>query len=229
MNFLIKNNINEVPVIYDHTESHDPLRQQEPFKSIGEKASNRAKSMISDKQLFDLIQLVKNCKNVSGSILEYGSLHGGSGAFLVEASNHYSPSKEIFLFDTFNGIPPSSLGLDYRWNGSFSNNSFSEVKSSFSDLKNVKVIQGNIMETFGEGLIKPVSLCYIASDTLETCKLLLNNVWPLLNKNGIIAICDYGSYPNCLPLTAYTNLFFEDKDDALVFQTSNMGIFIVKR
>ena len=35
-------------------------------------------------------------KNVKGSIVEYGSLYGGSGAILAEAINHYG-IKDLYL------------------------------------------------------------------------------------------------------------------------------------
>jgi hypothetical protein len=227
MRFLIEKKINSVPVIYEHEEIHDPFHQDEPYRTIATKARARAKSMLHDQQLFDLIQLVKATKDVEGSILEFGSLHGGSGAVLVEAANHYG-KKPVYLFDSFDGIPDSRYGLDYRWSGAFSNNSYQEVKNAFKDCDNVKVVQGNLCETY-KTIEGPVSICYVASDTLESGEILLNHFWPRLSENGIMLVCDYGSYPNCLPLTVMCDMFVEDKPDAFVFKTAGSGIFIVKR
>ena len=96
----------DVPVIYDTGKEFNPLRQDKPYKEIINKAEQRAKSMINDKQLFDLIQLVKLTRKIEGKVVEYGSLHGGSGAVLAEALNHYG-IKDLYLFDTFAGIPKS--------------------------------------------------------------------------------------------------------------------------
>jgi O-methyltransferase len=225
--YLVENKISRMPVIYDRTEGYNPFDQEQPFKEIAERARARARSMISDAQLFDLIQFIRMTANVEGDVVEYGSLHGGSGAILVEAVNHYG-KKPVWLFDSFAGIPNSKYGLDHRWNNAFSNNSFKEVQNAFKDCENVRVIKGNICETY-DTVKNPISFGYLASDTLESGELLLNFMWPRLSPGGIIVVCDYGSYPNCIPLTVITDKFFENKSDAFIFHTCHVGIFIMKR
>jgi len=225
--YLIDNKIDNLPVIYDRSEYHSPFHQEQPYKGIADRARKRAVSMISDAQLFDLIQFVRLTSHIEGDVVEYGSLHGGSGAIIVEAVNHYR-KKPVWLFDSFEGIPKSRYGLDHCWNGSFSNNSYKEVKDAFNDCDHVNVISGNICETYN--MVKnPISFGYLASDTLETGEVLLNFMWPRLSCEGIIAICDYGSFPNCLPLTVFTDKFFKDKTDAVMFHSSKVGIFITKK
>ena len=136
--------------------------------------------MISDSQLFDLIQFVEQTKDVCGSVVEYGSLHGGSGAVIAEAIKHFG-EKPIWLFDTFSGIPESKYGLDHHWNGSFSDNSFAQVRDAFSDMHNVTVIKGNICDTYNTVCDGPISFGYLASDTLESGELLMNYMWPKLS------------------------------------------------
>ena len=160
-------------------------------------------------------------------MVEFGSLHGGSGAILVEAVNFYG-KKPVWLFDSFDGIPKSRYGLDHRWSGAFSNNSFAEVRNAFCDCDNVKVIKGNICETY-DVVKNPISFGYLASDTMESGELLLNFMWPKLSRGGIISVCDYGSYPNAIPLTVTVDKFLEGHPDAFVFHTGVVGIFIMKR
>ena len=227
MRHLLDHEINRMPAIYDRSEPHSPFDQEEPYKSIAERARGRARSMISNDQLFDLIQFIRNTADVEGDVVEYGSLYGGSGAILVEAVNHYG-KKPVWLFDSFEGIPKSQFGLDYRWNGAFSDNSYSEVCDAFVDCDNVTVVKGNICDTYNQ-VKNPISFGYLASDTLESGKLLLDFMWPKLSKGGIIAICDYGSYPNCVPLTVYADKFFQDKEDAFIYYPPKYGIFVIKR
>jgi hypothetical protein len=227
MRYLVDRGIKRMPVIYDRAEPHSPFHQEQPYKGIAERARARARSMISDEQLFDLIQFIRMTKDVPGDVVEYGSLHGGSGAVLAEAVKHYG-KRPVWLFDTFSGIPKSRYGLDHRWNGSFSNNSFREVQSAFKDCDNVTVVKGDIRETYNR-VTNPISFGYVASDTMESGELLLDFMWPKLSRGGIVAVCDYGSYPNCVPLTVITDKFFEDKNDALIYYPANYGIFAVKR
>lgn len=224
MSFLFFNNFKNYKTIYDIYYTHDPFIHEFPFSEIRKKAALRAKSMISNQQLFELIQFIKATKDIPGSVVEYGSLYGGSGAILAESLNYFG-KKNLFLFDSFNGIPKSSYGLDDCWNGAFSDNSHSMVKKAFEDLKNVKIISGNIKKTCKK-INGPFSFVYIASDTLESGEVLLNYTWPKLSKGGIICICDYGSYPNALPLTMYADYFFKNKNVKIFYP--EVGIFVIK-
>jgi len=228
INYIFNLGKNKIRVIYDRTDDNIPFRQEEPFKSISERAQKRAISMISDAQLFDLIQYVAQTKNVQGDVVEYGSLYGGSGAVIAEAVKYFG-EKQVWLFDTFSGIPHSRYGLDFHWNGSFSDNSYSEVRDAFSDMNNVKVVKGNICETYNQ-VKNPISFGYLASDTIESGEILINFMWPKLSPGGIICVCDYGSFPNAIPLTVYIDQFIKKiADDSLIFRNDRCGIFIMKK
>jgi len=226
--FLYHLGKNRIRVVYDRTDPNIPFRQEEPYRSISEKACARATSMISDPQLFDLIQFIDQTKHIPGDVFEYGSLHGGSGAVIAEAVKFFG-EKPVWLFDTFDGIPDSKYGLDYHWNGSFSDNSFSHVKDIFSDMENVTVVKGNICDTYNTVSDNRISFGYLASDTLESGEILMNYMWPKLSPGGIIAVCDYGSYPNAIPLTVYLDEFIKDiSSEAFIFRVERVGIYIMK-
>ena len=53
-------------------------------------------------------------------------------------------------------------------------------------------------------------------------------VWPRLNSGGIVHTCDYGSYPNCLPLTKYLDEFENSNPDVISYRTALAGIYFVK-
>jgi hypothetical protein len=227
INYIFNLGKHKLKVIYDRTDSNIPLRQEEPFKSISDRARKRALSMISDEQLFDLIQYIAQTRNILGDVVEYGSLYGGSGAVIAEAVKYFG-EKQVWLFDTFSGIPNSRYGLDFHWNGSFSDNSYSAVKDAFSDMSNVKVIKGNICETYDQ-VKNSISFGYLASDTLESGELLMNFMWPKLSPGGIICVCDYGSFPNAIPLTVYLDEFTKKiAEKAFIFRNAKSGIFIIK-
>ncbi len=226
--FLYHLGKNSIRVIYDRADANLPFRQEEPYKEISERACARATSMISDSQLFDLIQFIEQTNNIQGDVVEYGSLHGGSGAVIAEAVKFFG-EKPVWLFDTFDGIPDSKYGLDYHWNGSFSDNSFSQVRDAFSDMDNVTIVKGNICDTYNTVSDNPISFGYLASDTLESGELLMNYMWPKLSPGGIIAVCDYGSFPNAIPLTVFMDEFIKEiSSEAFIFRADKFGIYIMK-
>ena len=228
MMHLYSSGLKTIPTIYDRSEKHNPWFQEKPFKGIRERARGRAISMLSEPQLFDLLQYVRNTADVEGDIVEYGSLYGGSGAVIVESALHYSPDKKVWLFDSFAGIPDSRYGLDHHWNGSFSDSSYAAVRDAFKDVKNTTVVQGNIVETYDK-VEGSISFGYLASNTLESGEVLLNYMWPKLSKGGIITICDYGSFPNAIPLTMYCDEFFKGKKDAFIYHPASVGLVAMKK
>ena len=215
-------------VIYDRLSPNKPIEQEEPYKSIYSRAKERAQSMISAEQLFDLIQIVEQTRFVDGNIAEFGSYQGGSSAVIAEATKYFAPQKEVYLFDTFSGIPESKYGLDFHWGGSFADNSLNEVRDAFQDMTNVFVVPGNICETYTE--VK-TDLCfgYLASDTYESREILTSFIWSRLNIGGILAVCDYGSFPNALPLTVHVDKFIEDhQNEMFVFKPNKFGVYLLK-
>ncbi len=225
--YLIDNGYDRLPAIYELTEPHDPFMREQPYKGIRERARARAISMISDEKLFNLAQHIRLTSHLPGCVVEFGTFQGGSSAVIVEAVNHFG-KKPVLLFDSFKGIPKSRYGLDHRWHMAFSNNSYAEVRDAFRDCANVTVIQGNVLETVAQ-VREPVAFCHIAIDTLEACEALLHAIWPRLLPEGIITVDDYGSYPNCIPLTVATDKFCENRPDAFAFLTQWTGIFIMRR
>lgn len=229
INFIIDNNLLKPKYLFDNFISNDPFNHESPYKQIALKAKSRATSMITDDQLFDLIQFIEQTSEVEGDIVEFGSLHGGSGAVITEAVNYFTPNKKVWLFDTFQGIPKSKFGLDYHWDNSFMNNSYMEVSEAFKDLDNVKVIKGDLNQTYLKVKNK-ISFGYIASDTYESGILLLEFIWNKLNRGGIISICDYGSFPNCYPITVAVDRFVKNKKkEIFVFRPANLGFYILKK
>jgi hypothetical protein len=102
------------------------------------------------------------------------------------------------------------------------------VKDAFSDMSNVKIIKGNICKTYDQ-VKNSISFGYLASDTLESGELLMNFMWPKLSPGGIICVCDYGSFPNAIPLTVYLDEFIKKiAEKAFIFRNAKSGIFIIK-
>lgn len=229
MNYLHRDDkLKKLKTIYYSDLPNTPFTQIPELNNIFKESKKMAKSMISDDQLFDLVQYVKATKNVKGDIVEFGCFNGGSSAFIVNSSIKYSKDKKIYLFDTFSGIPKANLGLDKFWSGTFSNNSYAEVKKIFLKFKNVEVIKGNLLKKINILKNRKISFCYLASDTLESGEKILNYIWPKLSQNGIICVCDYGSYPNCLPLTYFCDQFVLNKKNCQYFFTPRKGLYIQK-
>ena len=55
-------------------------------------------------------------------------------------------------------------------------------------------------------------------------------LWSKLSVDGIICICDYGSFPNALPLTVFVDEFVEKiEDEVFTYRPDKFGIFLIKK
>ncbi len=224
--FLKKYNFFDTPIIYEINNENDPGSQLEPYKSIIKKGKKLAPTMANNNQLVDLIQFVENTKDVNGDIVEFGTFCGGSTSVIAAASEIFSKNKFVWSFDSFGGIPKNNYGIDFRWTNSFANNSYQEVKHSLSEYRMVKLIKGNILTEYTK-MPDKISFAHIDCDTYETGEVLLPYIWERLNIRGIIAICDYGNYPNCIPLTVLVDEFFKDKN-IFKYKVPELGFFCIK-
>jgi len=224
--FLKNKGFFDIPIIYEISTENDPGSQLEPYKTIIKKGKKIAPSMAENNQLMDLIQFVDNTKHVDGDIVEFGTFCGGSASVIAAASEFFSKNKSVWTFDTFGGIPKNNYGVDFRWSNQFANNSYQEVKNALSEYKMVKVIKGNILTEYTK-MPDRLSFAFLDCDTYEAAETLLPYIWDRLSDNGVIAICDYGNYPNCMPITVMVDEFFKDKN-IFKYKVPTLGFFCIK-
>lgn len=144
-------------------------------------------------EAFALWNGVKDTKQIVGDIVEVGVYKGGSLEVISTAVKEYIPSKRIFGFDTFQGIPSFGNESDKQYTGYLNDTNYKEVKSNFAHDVNISVIQGS----FGKGSLgnhsREVSFAHLDVDTYESTKHCLEEIEKYLVGSGRILIHDYNS------------------------------------
>jgi hypothetical protein len=128
-----------------------------------------------------------------GLIAEVGVYRGGSLKYLAELF----PDRQVWGFDTFEGLPPEHWNKDERHNpGEFSDTSIEAVRD-FVNSKNVHLIKGlfpwSIESTGG---IENIALAHIDTDFYLSVKACIEWFAPRMVKGGMIVFDDYG-WGNC--------------------------------
>lgn len=100
INYVVNSPISHIPVLHDCTHNYSPFEQVEPYKTIADKACQRAHSL--------------NPLDIKGNIVEFGAFSGGSAAFIIETLKTLNIRKEVWLFDSYCGLPKADLGIDHR-------------------------------------------------------------------------------------------------------------------
>jgi O-methyltransferase len=140
--------------------------------------------------------------NVPGDIVECGVARGGSSLLMALALVDTHSSKELFLFDTFEGLPPASPEGDPdfeiaknftgRCRGTYEE--VSELLTRHDVIGRTHFIKGRYSDTLPHQERFPIAFLHVDCDWYESVKLCLETFYPWVSKGGIIQIDDYFSW-----------------------------------
>jgi len=142
-------------------------------------------------------------QSIPGTAVECGVARGGSAATIATALSETDPSREVLLFDTFEGLPaPTRENPDYdravRLTGGC-RGEMQEVDELFHrlGLRNYRLIQGMFQDTLPQADTGEISLLHIDGDWYESTRACLENLWDRVSDGGIVQIDDYGEWQGC--------------------------------
>lgn len=178
-------------------------------------------TMTSVERMYSLYCSVKYIlsKGLEGDFVECGVWRGGSSMLVAKMLvNRNIYNRKIYLYDTFEGMPPSS-NEDISYKGQDAKTLFyANIKNKeesawcLADLADVKknLISTNFPESnliFVKGKVEEtlpsnqpsgkIALLRLDTDWYESTKHELNVLFPLLVENGILIIDDYGHWQGC--------------------------------
>jgi Macrocin-O-methyltransferase (TylF) len=161
----------------------------------------RFHTMCSNARLRGLYDGVRHVvhHDVPGDLVECGCARGGSAALMALTLRHLGSSREIWLFDTFAGLPAPTLDdPDYEIADLFTGDclgTVEEVKALFDRLQlaaGVHFVKGLFQDTLPVTRVGPIALLHIDGDWYESVKTCLENLYDRVTPGGIIQFDDYG-------------------------------------
>lgn len=146
-----------------------------------------ALSLINPKQLKEVCRLARTTP-VEGIIVEVGVYKGGSAIELMKVAKERN--QELWLFDTFTGMPEAS-SIDYHKLGDFASCDYESVKSLLPEAKIFKGFFPN--ETWDLIQVKKqISFAHIDCDQYVSISNCINCFKPFMLKGSIMWFDDYG-------------------------------------
>jgi len=120
-----------------------------------------------------------------GDIIEFGSYQGGTAIFMANVAKRLGIEGKIYALDTFAGIPPGDLVLDFLTTNDFKNDSFESLRerSAQLGLTNLIPIKGRFQETT-HALLKHAQkflLAYVDCKTYESTRYAISTILPHLH------------------------------------------------
>ncbi len=187
-----------------------------------------------------VLYIVRN--NISGDFTECGVWKGGSSMLMALALKKMCVTdRKIYLYDTFTGMtePGENDGETEKeeWkkmrNEDGTNNwcfaSYKDValnmRSTGYPSENIILIQGKVEDTIPGNMPAKIALLRLDTDWYESTKHELDHLYPLLQKNGVLIIDDYGAWPGSQKAT---DEYFSDKGPIYLNRIDSTGRILIK-
>ena len=143
-------------------------------------------TLVSPANVSVLLNIAK--ETPKGIFIEVGVYKGGTAYYLNELAKERNNA--LWLFDTFEGMPESTDGVDFHPVGHFSDCSYQEVKKLVSG---ARIFKGFFPDTLPmERDIPPVAFVHVDCDQYDSIKECILKLIPLLVVGGVMYFDDYG-------------------------------------
>ncbi len=185
------------------------IRQHNEFIELFNKIKSNA--LLSIERAFFLFQFSKQVSTLQGEVAEIGVYRGGGARILAEVFK----SKQIHLFDTFEGMPEVDKKEDnteYQKKGLYNDTSLSLVKNFLSEFNNIKFYKGLFPETADSVKNKKFCFVHIDTDIYQSTKACLEFFYPKMVLGGVI-ICDDFKSPECKGVEKAVEDFLKNKKE----------------
>ncbi|WP_207125963.1 TylF/MycF/NovP-related O-methyltransferase [Actinocatenispora comari] len=180
--------------------------------AIIKKVSDR--TMTGPEKLYGLISAVRYVHryDVPGAIVECGVWRGGSMQAVARTLDGYGDySRDLFLFDTFEGMPPPTeedvrvrdgRSAEQLLAGASETSkvkaiaSLDDVQAGFADVpypkEKVHYVQGMVEDTIPEQAPDEISILRLDTDWYASTKHEFEHLYHRLSSGGVLIIDDYG-------------------------------------
>jgi hypothetical protein len=166
-----------------------------------------------------IFNAVINTIKIPGDIAEVGVYRGGSSKLICEAKGN----RPLHLFDTFEGLPDSSVNDSKRFHKNQYLSSLEYIQGLLKGFPNIYFYKGLFPTTAGPVSQKKFSFVHLDVDLYESTKNSLEFFYPRMSKGGVIISHDYLGSKG---VKAAFDKFFDDKPEPVIEVTDSQCLVI---
>ncbi len=157
-----------------------------------------------------LCDLLEKYKDIFGVLVEVGVWRGGIAKAMAETV----PLKNLFLFDTFRGIPHIDKKDNFHKVGHFKETDIDFVKNWVGHEDRVEIIEGVFPESGRLLTNKKIAIAHIDVDVYQSYKESLEFIYDKMTVGGIVILDDY-KVGTCEGATIAVNEFLKGKPEKI--------------
>jgi predicted O-methyltransferase YrrM len=140
-------------------------------------------------------QLASVAKHVEGEFVEFGTFRGATAYCMLDATRDNTPTKQIYLYDTFEGIPTDGVTTHERevgLVGAYRDTSVNLVRENLSTFESrVHIRQGLIPHTLDDGGPSKIAMMHVDLNLAKPTVDALTWAYPRWSAGGICLLDDY--------------------------------------
>lgn len=182
-------------------------------------------------RLHTLLWAAQNALNLPGDFVECGVWKGFCFAFLTDYLNFAQIDKQLYLYDTFQGIP-EEMNSEKRSNEVYHRDTSTDpdailnvVKNRFRNVPNTTIVQGMVPDSFAMHCPDQIALLHIdmnsAASEIAALEALFDKVVP----GGMILFDDYG-WTGYAAQRHAENAFMKDRGHHVLELPTGQGLVI---
>lgn len=195
-----------------------------PALSAAQKRAIAANSMVPMEHIEQVVALVAhlNVHSIPGSLVECGVWKGGVAMAMAWAQLGSGPTRDVFLFDTFEGMTrptekdgaiaqslfkdsidgkPRPEGGDWHSDGGGTTWCFGAIEGVRENMKGtgypvsrVHLVKGDVLHTLRNSSTGPIALLRLDTDFYESTREELALLYPRLSVGGFLIVDDYHAW-----------------------------------
>lgn len=206
---LIKSGYKKQPVTSNLPNPIHLWTDDNAFQSLYNEIINH--TLVDVTRCFILYQFANQIRHIKGEVAEVGVYKGGTAKLISKTLGNNS-NNQIYLFDTFQGMPDTDPTKDRHRKGDFSDTSLDSVKSFLKDCNNVQLFQGLFPKSSSPIVNLQFSLVHIDVDIYKLVTDCCIFFYPRMVKGGIMVFDNYG-FRSCPGAKMAVDEFFSDKSE----------------
>lgn len=138
---------------------------------------------------------------IPGDVVECGTARGGSAALMGMTLQALGAQRDLWVFDTFEGIPPPTSQdpdreLAELYVGGF-RGEYEEVRSLFEQLgilERAHLVKGLFQETLATAAIDSIAVLHVDGDWYDSVMVCCEQFYDRVSPGGVIQFDDYGHW-----------------------------------
>lgn len=153
-------------------------------------------SIISTEQIRVLISILSSVldKKIDGDVVEFGCYVGESSKYLRMILDYYSSNKKLYVYDSFEGLPPlSKYEENTGWRSGTLKTTEEILKQNFinNGLKPPIINKGWFKDVSSEKVPDKICFGFLDGDFYDSIKDSFSLIYPKLSKGSCVVFHDY--------------------------------------